>query len=419
MNTLSIEETFSTALEQPTAKLAYHVSRDLAGRFPERYILETESDSFDLDMFISKGHCSARERNGVHGQILTDWNVYDRSLLYSGKQMWQEVDWQGNAIEIVRMTWSSGYCTTNFYWVIATNQEAAESFFRAVCELHAVVDKQVLVFQHGYWQRSTALFKSIENASYEKIILAGDLKRQIHRDFAGFFAARDTYYRYNVPWKRGALFIGPPGNGKTQMVKAVIKAMNVPCLYVKSLSGDREDGHANVRAVFERARETTPCFLVLEDLDSLVTDDNRSFFLNELDGFAANNGIVVLATTNHPGRLDPAILERPSRFDRKYNFNLPERPQRYEYLEMWNAELEPKLKLTDAGVSAAADATSDFSFAYLKELMLASIIDWIQASQSGDMDQFVTRQVSLLREQMKHKTEAAPSVTECGDDELE
>jgi hypothetical protein len=419
LNTLSIEETFTEALTNPTSLIAYQVSRDLAGRFPERYVLETESGSFDLDTFIAEGHCIATQKRGVHGQVSTDWYALDRALTHSAIQLWLEVDWNGNAIEIVRMNWPSGYCTTEFFWLIAANREVAESFFRSICELHAVVEKEVLVFEHGYWQRSKSLFKAIESASYDSIILAGELKQQIHNDFAGFFAARETYIRYGVPWKRGSLFIGPPGNGKTQMVKAVIKAMNVPCLYVKSLSGDREDGHANVRSVFARAREVTPCFLVLEDLDSLVTDLNRSVFLNELDGFAANNGIVVLATTNHPDRLDPAILERPSRFDRKYHFNLPGRPQRFEYLQMWNAELEPELKLTNAAIAATADETADFSFAYLKELMLASIVEWIQSERTNKMDAIVGRQVGLLRDQMKHAAEPAPSVIECGDGEME
>jgi SpoVK/Ycf46/Vps4 family AAA+-type ATPase len=69
----------------------------------------------------------------------------------------------------------------------------------------------------------------------------------------------------------------------------------------------------------------------MEDIDSMVTDKIRSLFLNELDGFATNVGVVVLATTNHPERLDPAILDRPSRFDRKYYFELPAEAERRAY----------------------------------------------------------------------------------------
>ncbi len=69
--------------------------------------------------------------------------------------------------------------------------------------------------------------------------------------------------------------------------------------------------------VFNKARQLSPCVLVLEDLDSLVDDVNRSFFLNQLDGLEKNDGLLVIGTTNHFDRLDPGISTRPSRFDRK------------------------------------------------------------------------------------------------------
>lgn len=69
--------------------------------------------------------------------------------------------------------------------------------------------------------------------------------------------------------------------------------------------------------VFGKARAEAPCVLILEDLDSLINDNNRSFFLNQLDGLENNDGLLVIGTTNHYERLDPAITKRPSRFDRK------------------------------------------------------------------------------------------------------
>ncbi len=61
--------------------------------------------------------------------------------------------------------------------------------------------------------------------------------------------------------------------------------------------------------------------LIIEDIDSLVTEHNRSYFLNQLDGFEENAGILTVATSNHPEKLDPAISNRPSRFDRRYYFD--------------------------------------------------------------------------------------------------
>ena len=85
--------------------------------------------------------------------------------------------------------------------------------------------------------------------------------------------------------------------------------------------------------------------LMVERFFTFRTVNNRAFFLNELDGFAANTGVVVIATTNHPEKLDPAILERPSRFDRKYTFTLPAPEERTAYIAHWNTTVEPALRL--------------------------------------------------------------------------
>lgn len=74
---------------------------------------------------------------------------------------------------------------------------------------------------------------------------------------------------------------------------------------------------AAMQQVFDKARQSAPCVIVLEDLDSLINDSNRSFFLNQLDGLSGNDGLLVIATTNHFDRLDPGLSTRPSRFDRK------------------------------------------------------------------------------------------------------
>jgi SpoVK/Ycf46/Vps4 family AAA+-type ATPase len=74
---------------------------------------------------------------------------------------------------------------------------------------------------------------------------------------------------------------------------------------------------AAMALVFDKARQTSPCVVILEDLDSLINDRNRSFFLNQLDGLEDNDGLLIIGTTNHFERLDSSLSTRPSRFDRK------------------------------------------------------------------------------------------------------
>jgi AAA+ superfamily predicted ATPase len=111
--------------------------------------------------------------------------------------------------------------------------------------------------------------------------------------------------------------------GKTISIKALMRTMTnrknkIPCLYVKSAPQTYM-----IASVFSLARMEAPCLLVFEDIDTIVTPTTRSYFFNEVDGVANNDGIMMVASTNYLDRLDPGLTQRPSRFDRKYLFPLP------------------------------------------------------------------------------------------------
>lgn len=163
----------------------------------------------------------------------------------------------------------------------------------------------------------------------------------------------------------------------------------------------------NIETVFRRARHTTPCILVLEDLDSLLNDENRSFFLNELDGFEENEGILTIATTNFPERLDPSIIERPSRFDRKYTFELPAIEERRRYLQMWNTGLEEALRIEDELIEKIAGLTNGYSFAYLKELCISAFLKWFHSRDTA-VGELMLQQSHKLRAQMSTKCVKTP-----------
>ncbi len=131
-----------------------------------------------------------------------------------------------------------------------------------------------------------------------------------------------------------------------------------------------------IREIFVKARQSTPCLLIFEDLDSLITDRVKSFFLNEVDGLESNEGLMMLGSTNYLERLDAGISKRPGRFDRKYHFVLPALPERVKYCDYWRSKLSnnktvdfpPKLS------EAIAEITEGFSFAYLKETFITSLL---------------------------------------------
>ena len=388
------------ALHHPTSAIAYCVSQKLAALYPDRGMVESNDCSFNLEAYSHAQHCTIAPKPIPHSQVLTHWagsNDYCESI----QNAWLEVAWQQHKLEVLLVSWQGSYSAERCCWIVADTQAIAQDFLTTVCEWNSEVRDEVLVFEDGYWAKDPALFQAIQTATFDNLILAGTLKQDIQTDLESFFNARSIYKDYGVPWKRGILLIGQPGNGKTHTVKALINKLQKPCLYVKNFRGHGGVGEC-MRLVFQKARQSAPCVLVLEDLDALVNSSNRSFFLNELDGFALNEGIVALATTNHPERLDPAITDRPSRFDRKYHFELPALSERLRYIQMWNAKLKPAMQLADLEAEAIAQQTADFSFAYLKELFLSSMMAWIEQRAEGEMAAVMRSQVVKLKEQMSH-----------------
>jgi AAA+ superfamily predicted ATPase len=418
--TNNIDNLFLQSLTQPTDAIAYYFGLQLADQFAAKAMLQGSEYQFQLEEYVEAGHCRAVLNPAILPQIDTDFEGAEEGLSRSPKNAWYHVAWQDAALDVVFLSWHTGSCEHKHYWILADMQEIAERFFLEVCLWASEVRGEVLVFQEGYWAKSKALFQSIRNTNFDNLILPARLKQEIQNDFAHFFASREIYEKYGIPWKRGVLLIGPPGNGKSHTVKALVNWLHVPCLYVKSFQSEYRNDQRNIHSVFKRARQTTPCILVLEDLDSLINDKNRSYFLNELDGFAANTGIVVLATTNHPERLDPAILNRPSRFDRKYYFELPALEERIAYIRAWIDFLEPDLRLSALGIDEIAAATEGFSFAYLKELFLSAMMRWIARPGALRMEAVMQDQCIVLREQMSHMTdERSENVSSDDSDELD
>src|SRR5713226_7073559 len=383
---MGIENFIKDALHKPNDYVAYHVGRELAELHPGRAILEGETGYFDLEAFVRAEKCSVVHETSIFNHIKTDWDGPGKESKQSVENSWLNVLWRGHLLDVVLVTYTQRCYPSRHHWVVADNKKLAEAFFAEVCEWSSEVRGEVLVFQDGEWTKNKELFDAIKSATFDNLILRDKLKEEIENDFLQFFRAPEFYERYRIPWKRGVLFIGPPGNGKTHTLKALVNQLGQPCLYVKGFKSEYATDQENLRLVFARARITTPCLLVMEDLDSMIDDKSRAFFLNELDGFETNTGVVVLATTNHPDRLDPAILDRPSRFDRKYYFDRPAEAERSAYTAAWNNDLQPELRLSETVAAEVIQQTEGFSFAYLKELFLSSMMHWMATAGGASMD---------------------------------
>lgn len=231
-----------------------------------------------------------------------------------------------------------------------------------------------------------------------------------------------------------------------------------------------------INEVFTKAREFAPCYLVFEDLDTIITEDVRSYFLNEVDGLKNNDGIFMIGSTNHLDRLDPGISvrkpryirpsrpslhyimsyleqqKRPSRFDRKYLFPDPNLEQRVSYCHFWQTKLKDNknIEFPDKLCEAIAGITDEFSFAYMQEAFVAALLaiarndkphsedaenddmrltqeladDWVEVLDQSiegeaDLEKLVLwvemkRQIEILREGMEQETAQMRCMAEYG-----
>jgi AAA+ superfamily predicted ATPase len=367
--------------------------------------LHVEACEVDVREYEELGLCKRELLQSPTPVSISSWGGPDHDKIFRKiEEGFWRVTWRDETLFMVSAQWAMGWDRVKRSWVIAKDRATAVDFILDVARRTNDPGEAILVFHGSCWNRSEELFAETKHASFDDLILAQTLKAQIREDFARFLKSRAAYEDHGLAWRRGAIFVGPPGNGKTHCVRALVNELGVPSLYVQSVKARYETEEANLKRVFERARQLRPCVLVLEDLDALINAENRSFFLNQLDGFEKNVGLIVLATTNHPEKIDAAIIDRPSRFDRTYRFDLPEIAERSAYLRLWQKKLGEKLDWSDATTAKLAEQTSGFSFAYIKELVTTSLMRAVSGEKPfGDI---LERECALLVAQMK--TSAQP-----------
>jgi len=207
-----------------------------------------------------------------------------------------------------------------------------------------------------------------KSGNWDALVLPSDIQSLVRRDFESFFAREEWFRQHHLPFKRGYLFYGSPGNGKTSVIRAMANRPGLS-LYTVNFNNNKEVDDSAVASMFESARNSAPALVILEDLDRIFPRDGSrkeevkvslSGLLNSLDGVAVREGLIIVATANDPERLDPAILNRPGRFDRVVEFRNPSAEVRAGYFQ----------KIGGLDASAAAEiveSTGGFSFAQLRE----------------------------------------------------
>ena len=208
-----------------------------------------------------------------------------------------------------------------------------------------------------------------------------DEAKQELKEVVDFLKDGDKYRRIGAKMPKGVLLVGPPGTGKTLLAKAVAGEANVPFLsiaaseFVEMYVGV---GASRVRDLFNKAKKQAPCIVFIDELDAIGKsrggsvhqgNDEREQTLNqlltEMDGFDGNNGVILIAATNRPEILDPA-LKRAGRFDRQVLVDRPDKSGRLEILKVHSRKV---MMSDEVDLDAIATRTSGFAGADLANLI--------------------------------------------------
>ena len=214
----------------------------------------------------------------------------------------------------------------------------------------------------------------------------------------------EKYKEIGASMPKGVLLVGPPGTGKTMLAKAVAGESNVPFF---SMSGSEfvemfvGMGASKVRDLFQQAKEKAPCIVFIDEIDAIGQkrdgriggNDEREQTLNqlltEMDGFEGNNGVIILAATNRPESLDPA-LTRPGRFDRRVPVELPDLKGREEILKVHAKKIKVAEDVDFSKIARMASGASGAELANIvNEAALRAVRDGRRFATQADLEESI------------------------------
>ena len=244
-----------------------------------------------------------------------------------------------------------------------------------------------------------------------------DEAKEILQEIVDFLHNPKKYEEIGAKMPKGALLVGPPGTGKTLLAKAVAGEANVPFF---SISGSEfvemfgGMGAAKVRDLFQQANEKAPCIVFIDEIDTVgkkrdvggfSVNDEREQTLNqllaEMDGFDGKKGVVILAATNRPDSLDPALL-RPGRFDRRVPVELPDLKGREEILKVHAKNIRVGDNVDYNAIARMASGASGAELAnMINEAALRAVRDGRKFVTQADLEESV--EVVIAGYQKKNK----------------
>jgi len=246
--------------------------------------------------------------------------------------------------------------------------------------------------------------KSSEGIRFSDVAGEDEAKENL-TEIVDYLHNPDKYKEIGASMPKGILLVGPPGTGKTMLAKAVAGEANVPFF---SMSGSEfvemfvGMGASKVRDLFKQAKEKAPCIVFIDEIDAIGQkrnsgkmggNDEREQTLNqlltEMDGFEGNTGVIILAATNRPESLDPA-LTRPGRFDRRVPVELPDLKGREEILKVHAKKIKVSDEVDFQRIARMASGASGAELAnIINEAALRAVRDGRKYATQSDLEESI------------------------------
>ena len=245
--------------------------------------------------------------------------------------------------------------------------------------------------------------KSAEGIRFDDVAGEDEAKENL-TEIVNYLHDPSKYQEIGASMPKGVLLVGPPGTGKTMLAKAVAGEANVPFI---SMSGSEfvemfvGMGASKVRDLFKQAKEKAPCIVFIDEIDAIGKkrdgqiggNDEREQTLNqlltEMDGFEGNTGVIILAATNRPESLDPA-LTRPGRFDRRVPVELPDLKGREEILKVHAKKIKVAEDVDFNKVARMASGASGAELANIvNEAALRAVRDGRKFATQADLEESI------------------------------
>ncbi len=257
----------------------------------------------------------------------------------------------------------------------------------------------------GFGKANAKVYEKDKTGVTFKDVAGEEEAKELLVEIVDFLHAPEKYNAIGAKIPKGALLVGPPGTGKTLLAKAVAGEADVPFF---SISGSEFVemfvglGAAKVRDLFKQAEEKAPCIIFIDEIDAigkkrgnggLGGNDEREQTLNqlltEMDGFDGSKGIIVLAATNQPDTLDPALL-RPGRFDRRVPVELPDMQGRVDILKVHAKDVKMAGNINWEAIAKACPGASGAELAnMINEAAIRAVKDGRERVTQQDLEESI------------------------------